>query len=59
MAGEDHGAAHLKGIRSANVTAWLEAHVDGLKPPFAFSLIEGGHSNLTYCVEDASGRKLS
>jgi len=58
MAGEDHGAAHLKGIRSANVTAWLEAHVDGLKPPFAFSLIEGGHSNLTYCVEDASGRKI-
>ncbi len=55
--GETAGGA-VKGIRSGPVTAWLEAHVAGTTPPFQFELIVGGHSNLTYAVTDAAGRKL-
>jgi len=61
MAGhEEQGAAEgdIKGIRSARVSEWLEAHVDGLKPPFRFGLIAGGHSNLTYKVDDAAGNSI-
>jgi aminoglycoside phosphotransferase (APT) family kinase protein len=46
----------IKGIRVDSVTGWLEANIDGLKPPFKFELIVGGHSNLTYRVDDATGR---
>ena len=45
----------IAGIDESAVTAWLLANVDGLVPPLAFSLIEGGNSNLTYRVEDAEG----
>jgi aminoglycoside phosphotransferase (APT) family kinase protein len=47
-----------RGIAPGPVTDWLVAHVPGLRPPFAFALIAGGHSNLTYRVTDATGRKL-
>jgi aminoglycoside phosphotransferase (APT) family kinase protein len=47
----------LKGLRADSVSSWLEDHIDGLKPPFQFELIVGGHSNLTYKVTDASGRR--
>ncbi len=56
--GNAGAAGDIKGIRSAPVTEWLEAHVEGLKPPFHFSLIAGGHSNLTYKVDDAAGRSI-
>lgn len=46
----------VRGIESAAVTAWYEAHVPDVKPPLRFGLITGGHSNLTYRVEDAGGR---
>jgi aminoglycoside phosphotransferase (APT) family kinase protein len=36
----------------------LAAHVDGLESPFAFELIAGGHSNLTYRVVDGNGRAV-
>jgi aminoglycoside phosphotransferase (APT) family kinase protein len=48
----------IRGIDVDNVTAWLAATIDGAEPPFAFSLITGGHSNLTYLVVDATGRRL-
>ena len=32
-------------------------HVDGLVPPIRFSLIAGGHSNLTYGAADAAGKQ--
>lgn len=51
-------SAPVKGIRSEAVSAWLTANVDGARPPFAFSLITGGHSNLTYRVTGADGRRL-
>jgi len=41
-------------IDIAPVTAWLEANVDGATGPFAFDVIAGGHSNLTFRVADAT-----
>jgi aminoglycoside phosphotransferase (APT) family kinase protein len=52
---QDLGGASPVGINHANVSAWLEANVDGTKGPFEFSLIAGGRSNLTYRVTDANG----
>jgi aminoglycoside phosphotransferase (APT) family kinase protein len=48
-------ASAQDGIDEARVTPWLEEHVEGLRPPLSFSLIAGGHSNLTYRVDDAAG----
>ena len=45
----------IDGIDVANVTAWFEEHVDGVEPPLSFALIAGGHSNLTFRVDDAAG----
>lgn len=39
------------------VEAWVDANVDGLKPPFEWTKLEGGHSNLTYRLVDADGRE--
>ncbi|HEV8373406.1 MAG TPA: phosphotransferase family protein [Actinomycetota bacterium] len=49
------GAAGAPGIDRDRVTAWLQAEVGGVRPPFRFQLIPGGHSNLTYRVSDAAG----
>lgn len=38
---------------------WLPAHVDGLRPPFTWSLVAAGGSNLTYRVGDATGRAVA
>ena len=45
----------MEGIDQEKVTAWLVEHVAGLQPPLAFSLIAGGHSNLTYRFVDQAG----
>ena len=49
-------AAPVAGIDEAPLTAWYADRVPGTRPPLRFSLIAGGHSNLTYRVEDAAGR---
>lgn len=46
------------GIDVGNVTAWLDAHIDGAAGPYSFDLIAGGHSNLTYGVLDTAGNHL-
>jgi len=46
------------GIAPQPVADWLAANVAGLRLPLSFALITGGHSNLTYCVTDAAGRKV-
>ena len=46
-----------EGVHGERVTAWLREHVEGIEPPLAFSLIAGGHSNLTYAVTDAGGER--
>ena len=48
----------LAGIDVTNVTAWLDAHVDGAHGPYTFDLIAGGHSNLTFSVHDSVGNHL-
>ncbi len=48
----------VKGIAAGPVSDWLVENVAGLEPPLEFALITGGHSNLTYSVTDAAGRKV-
>ena len=43
------------GINAGPVTDWIAARVDGLTTPLTFDQIEGGASNLTYRVTDATG----
>ena len=42
---------------SPAVLPWLEANIAGTKGPFSFTVIAGGHSNLTYGVVDANGNR--
>lgn len=49
-------AEQPEGIRAGNVTEWMAAHVPEITAPLTFTLIAGGRSNLTFRVEDASGR---
>lgn len=45
----------LRGLDQAAVSAWMAANVVGLELPLSFSVIAGGHSNITYCAVDAAG----
>ncbi len=45
----------VQGINAENVTKWLVEHIPEIKPPLNFSLIAGGHSNLTFRCEDSAG----
>jgi len=47
--------AAVEGIDIDNVTAWVSERIEGLKPPLEFTLIAGGHSNLTYKFVDTRG----
>jgi len=47
----------IKGIHSENLDAWFAEHVAGAEPPLEFSLITGGHSNLTFRVTDSAGHR--
>src|SRR5690606_25531419 len=49
--------ADVQGIEIEPVTDWYREHVPGATPPLEFELIAGGHSNLTYRVTDAHGRR--
>ena len=51
----DSAPLEVEGIDRVPVTDWLSAHVAGSVAPFAFDLIAGGRSNLTYRVTDAAG----
>ena len=46
----------VEGIHEENVTRWLVEHLGEITPPLSFSLIAGGHSNLTFKIDDAEGR---
>ena len=48
--------AAIPGYQVAAVEAWLAAHVPQLKAPLRWTKLEGGHSNLTYRLDDAQGR---
>jgi aminoglycoside phosphotransferase (APT) family kinase protein len=44
----------VEGIDAAAVTAWFAQHVPEAVAPLSFTLIAGGHSNLTFSVRDAA-----
>src|SRR2546423_9344303 len=45
------------GINPGPVTAWMAEHVGGVEPPLRFERVAGGHSCLTYVVEDRAARR--
>tara|TARA_Y100000310_G_scaffold195132_2_gene195133 strand:+ start:1657 stop:2736 length:1080 start_codon:yes stop_codon:yes gene_type:complete len=47
----------VPGVNHANVSRWLSPLIGGIDGSLTFSKIEGGHSNLTYSVSDASDRR--
>jgi aminoglycoside phosphotransferase (APT) family kinase protein len=50
-------AAAPEGVNPEALTAWFGVHVPVARPPLAFSLIEAGHSNMTFVVTDAGRRR--
>ena len=56
--GTDHRNAEVpEGIDRTGIEAWFAEHAPAAKLPLSFSRISGGHSNLTYGVRDAEGRR--
>ncbi len=53
----DRNATAPEGIDRAGVEGWFERNVGGVELPLSFERISGGHSNLTYGVTDAAGRR--
>lgn len=48
----------MRGIDEQRVTAWFIENIEGCAPPLVFDVIAGGHSNLTFKVTDATGRRF-
>jgi aminoglycoside phosphotransferase (APT) family kinase protein len=51
-------AEQPRGIDVDRVTAWFVDHLPAARPPLDFTLIAGGHSNLTFGVTDADGSRF-
>src|SRR5258705_12402421 len=47
-------SADVEGINAPAVTAWFQDNIAGVDAPLSFTLIAGGHSNLTFGVDDAA-----
>ena len=54
---ENADARVAEGYDIQAVEAWIEANTDYFKPPLSWTRLEGGHSNLTYRLEDHSGKR--
>ncbi|MGB7183413.1 MAG: phosphotransferase family protein [Burkholderiaceae bacterium] len=56
---DPHGTGNrvLPGYDVTAVEKWLSENVSLIKPPCTWTKLEGGHSNLTYLIEDAEGSK--
>jgi aminoglycoside phosphotransferase (APT) family kinase protein len=50
--------SEIRGVNLEAVTRWFESHVEEAKAPLEFTLIAGGHSNLTFKVTDAAGQEF-
>jgi aminoglycoside phosphotransferase (APT) family kinase protein len=50
-------AVEIAGIDIDRVTAWVGDHLETVGP-LSFTRLQGGHSNLTYRVDDAAGRRF-
>jgi aminoglycoside phosphotransferase (APT) family kinase protein len=46
-----------EGFEVEAVERWVADSVEALTPPFEWTRLEGGHSNLTYRLDDASGHQ--
>lgn len=46
-----------EGYNVPAVEAWIDEHIEGLTPPFKWTRLEGGHSNLTYRLVDVNGNR--
>jgi aminoglycoside phosphotransferase (APT) family kinase protein len=46
-----------EGYQVAAVEAWIDENIETLSPPLKWTRLEGGHSNLTYQIEDTNGRQ--
>lgn len=46
----------VQGYDIAAVEAWIDEHIPALETPLLWHKLDGGHSNLTYRVEDKKGR---
>lgn len=47
----------IPGYDVAAVEAWIGENCEGLTPPFTWTRLEGGHSNLTYALVDGDGNQ--
>ena len=57
MASAGMPAAQPVGYDTAAVEAWIDQQVPSLATPLRWTRLEGGHSNLTYLIEDNQGRR--
>ncbi len=66
----DHNALRITAVFGVNMTqreaegydvpaveAWIAENAEGLTPPFNWIRLEGGHSNLTYRLQDVNGNE--
>ena len=47
---------NVQGFEIQKVEDWIKENVKGLKPPLKWKKLEGGHSNLTYMINDFEGK---
>jgi aminoglycoside phosphotransferase (APT) family kinase protein len=50
-------AAAGEGLDTAGIGAWITEHLSELHPPFEWTRLTGGHSNLTYRADGADGTR--
>ena len=50
-------SVEIVGYDVAAVEAWISQNIEGLEPPFEWTRLEGGHSNLTYALVDQNGKR--
>ena len=46
-----------EGYKVEAVEAWISNNIPELSPPFEWTRLEGGHSNLTYMLKDQTGKQ--
>ena len=49
--------AKIEGIRLPETDEWIGQHTDRLTPPFEWTRLTGGTSNLTFLIRDSKGRR--
>ncbi|MGI9322516.1 MAG: phosphotransferase family protein [Pseudomonadales bacterium] len=52
----DAAGTQPEGYKVGAVEAWIREQVPALTPPLVWTRLEGGHSNLTYRIDDAAGK---